>query len=72
LRTFESDWKRRHDSLQWQLTETEQKMVSLNFLPKLGLSQENFLLKSYFAKYINENNHKKYVKLIAMKKNGYF
>ncbi len=28
LKSFESDWKRRHDSLQWQLTEMEQQMVS--------------------------------------------
>lgn len=31
LKSFESDWKRRHDSLQWQLTEMEQQMV--NSLP---------------------------------------
>ena len=28
LRGFESDWKRRHDALQWQVTELEQQMVS--------------------------------------------
>jgi hypothetical protein len=27
LRTYESDWKRRHDAIQWQLTEMEQQLV---------------------------------------------
>ncbi len=45
LRTFESDWKRRHDALQWQLTEMEQQMVNIENRDsfKILFIQLNFL-----------------------------